>query len=515
MKIQIRTAQKIFLLLIIILAGLLRFYQIDTIPPGLYQDEAAIGYNAYTILTKGVDEYGTKYPLLFRSFGDYKLPGYIYTTAISMAIFGKTEFAIRFPSALMGTITVFIFYLFINELLNIDTSNLFHKKRRAFALFGSFLLAISPWHIQFSRGGFEATEAFFFFVLAGFLTLFYWRKKNILALFSGVFFFALTMYTYHPYRIIAPIIVSLIFFTFAFVKKLPKNHLAVGFIFLVLLSIPYVKFSLTKQGTARLAQTSFVNEHPTHTLLEAASLYPLIYLKNYISFFSLSFLFSEGDGIGRHQMAHFGLLPYWQLFLLFIGLVGVFYLKRSLFKYTVIVLGLLAPIAASLVVPSPHTLRSELMIIPLILIITYGLFSLLKSTLPFKKVFLCLVLIAALYESSYYLHFYYVHYPKINALDWGGNYKEVVQEAEEYKKNYSYIVVDNYFSFAAIYFKFYSDDIRPVFADSTWKKPKSWGSKKALYIRPYYGDGEKDAKIIKTIYLNTPNKDVFARFWEI
>ena len=47
-----------FLLAIIILAFILRFYKLGQIPPSLDWDETAHGYNAYSILKTARDEYG-------------------------------------------------------------------------------------------------------------------------------------------------------------------------------------------------------------------------------------------------------------------------------------------------------------------------------------------------------------------------------------------------------------------------------------------------------------------------
>ncbi|PIV01434.1 glycosyl transferase, partial [Candidatus Shapirobacteria bacterium CG03_land_8_20_14_0_80_40_19] len=70
----------LFFLLIVGLAFFLRFIFLTKSPPGFYVDEAAVGYNAYSILKTGADEYGKKFPLFFRSFGDYKMPLNIYLT---------------------------------------------------------------------------------------------------------------------------------------------------------------------------------------------------------------------------------------------------------------------------------------------------------------------------------------------------------------------------------------------------------------------------------------------------
>jgi len=83
---------------IITVAILLRFINLASIPVGFNDDEAAFGYNAYSILKTGMDEWGRFLPFpAFESFGDWKLVVYLYLTAISQFFFGMNEFATRFP----------------------------------------------------------------------------------------------------------------------------------------------------------------------------------------------------------------------------------------------------------------------------------------------------------------------------------------------------------------------------------------------------------------------------------
>ena len=81
----------LLLLLIVLAALLLRLWALDRVPPALWQDEVAHGYNAYSLLHTGRDEYNMAWPLFFRSYGTYKWPIYIYATAPSVAIFGLTR----------------------------------------------------------------------------------------------------------------------------------------------------------------------------------------------------------------------------------------------------------------------------------------------------------------------------------------------------------------------------------------------------------------------------------------
>src|SRR3989344_3129423 len=131
---------------VVILAAVLRFYQLGYSPPSLYWEEAALGYDAYSILKTGKDFHGNPWPLTaFESFGDWKPSLYFYTTVPSVAIFGLTAAA---P------------------------------------------LAISPWHLQLSRAGFEANLGLFLVVLGWF-----WSPA-----------LALSMYAYHANRLLAPLL---------------------------------------------------------------------------------------------------------------------------------------------------------------------------------------------------------------------------------------------------------------------------------------------------------------------
>ncbi len=105
-----------FLVLIIVIAALVRFIAIGDNPPSLNWDEVSHGYNAYSILKTGKDEWGKSFPTIFRAYGDYKLPVYIYLTAITESLFGLNAFAVRLPSVLAGIATVIFTYLLVSEL---------------------------------------------------------------------------------------------------------------------------------------------------------------------------------------------------------------------------------------------------------------------------------------------------------------------------------------------------------------------------------------------------------------
>jgi len=102
---------------ILFLAFILRFAFLSQIPSELNRDEASAGFNAYSLLKTGKDEHGNgPWPLVFRAFGDNKIPGYIYLTAPLIKIFGLNAFTVRLPSAFFGSLTILVFYFFDKEL---------------------------------------------------------------------------------------------------------------------------------------------------------------------------------------------------------------------------------------------------------------------------------------------------------------------------------------------------------------------------------------------------------------
>lgn len=231
----------IVLLSIILFAGFIRFYQVTTVPPALNSDEVAIGYNAYSILKTGRDEYGKLFPLTFRSFDDYKMPVYVYMVAGSMRIFGFGDFAVRFPSAVFGTLSVLFVYLLVREL--------FKEKDDRYAVVSAFLFAVSPWSIMFSRSGYEANVAVFFNIAAAYTLIVGLRKSWTLPL--SAILFSLSIWTYLSCRIFVPLL--LLGFLFIYWRQLFRKKIAVCLSVIIagMLLFPIIKMTFSPEGQMR------------------------------------------------------------------------------------------------------------------------------------------------------------------------------------------------------------------------------------------------------------------------
>lgn len=461
---------KITILLIIILALVLRFYKLDTNPPGLYWDEAVFGYDAYSVLKTGKDQHGEFLPLFFESFGDWKLPIYHYLLVPSIAVFGLNEFAVRFPSALLGTLTVIVFYFLIKKLLE---DNPTQGSAQAIPALSTLMLAISPWHIQFSRGGFESTAGLFALTLGAYLTLLAIERKNILHFTTSGIFFVASMYSYHAYRLFVPLFLIALVFIYRreIVKLTPKILIAA--IVPILILIPLARFSLTSEGQSRaISQSTFKKEELEQARLDydqkskkplrflSKYLYnpPLYYsyiaLNNYFDHFSPVFLFFKGDQIGRHSQVDMGQIHMFEGVLI---LLSIFAFKKinSNTKKIMIFWLILSPLPAIIVGPTPHAYRTLQMSIPLAFLSglgTYFLFSVIK----FSRLLSLLLAIIA-YSVLTHIHLLFTHYPKKFAADWQDGYKQMVQEVQKFQDNFDKIYITNINQVPYIYLLFYQN----------------------------------------------------------
>ena len=194
----LRLLQTNILLILICLVFLAtRLYKIDSIPASVYWDEASIGYNAYSVLTTGKDEWGETLPLHFRAFGEFKLPVYVYSVVISEAVFGVNAVAVRLPAVIFGLLSIVGLYFLVLEL----------TKQKSIALLSSFLFSITPWFFIFSRTGYEATAGLAFFIWATYFLIRSVQVKKYL-IFSTIFFIA-SAYSYNSFRILTPIVLGL------------------------------------------------------------------------------------------------------------------------------------------------------------------------------------------------------------------------------------------------------------------------------------------------------------------
>lgn len=261
------------LIVIVLLAAFLRLWGLGSVPISPDWDEAALGYNAYSLLHTGKDEYGQFMPIVMQSFNDYKPALYAYFIVPLLPIFGLDTFAVRLPSAIFGIITVLATYFLVKDLFARGVKN--NKGRQyteAVALLTTLLLAISPWHIQFSRVAFEANTGVAFNVLS---VLFFLKGlKRPWLLFVSVTFMALNLSVYQSERLFMPLLaLALVIIFRKELFALPKKYLIGALVIGVLVMSPLLYYMTTNQHVLARAKGVSVLSQQTPSTEEIAKRY--------------------------------------------------------------------------------------------------------------------------------------------------------------------------------------------------------------------------------------------------
>ena len=452
---------KLFIWLIVLLAFVLRFYRLADYP-ALNADEAAIGYNAYSLIETGKDEHGNPWPIHFQSFNDFKPGLYFYLVLPFVKVLGLTELAVRIPGALIGVLTVLFLYFLVKELF----------KNERLAVLSSLFLAISPWHLHFSRGGWEVNTATFLIVLGVWLFIKALEKPKYYVF--SVISLTLSLYAYHAARIIVPLLGFGLLVIYR--RQLTKNiktlllAAAVGVVLLSPLAKDMTKGAVVSRaaGVGLFADTgplSRINEqrgeHSNFQSLGAKLLhnkavnYGLAFAQNWAEHFWGEFLFLSGDDIQRNKVPETGVL--YLIELIFIA-VGLFAIAKNTKDWSLILWWLLvAPFAAALTFQSPHALRAQNMVIPLTVVSALGLTTLLNWAKGRKLVYLAIGLVIVL-GFARYLHLYYVHMAKEYPFSSQYGVKELAAYIRENQNKYQKIWVTDRYDQPYILLLFYGAD---------------------------------------------------------
>ncbi len=521
----------ILLAVIVVIATVLRLWNLGSVPPSPDWDEAALGYNAYSILQTGKDEYGKFMPIVLQSFDDYKPALYTYTIIPFIPLFGVTLIAVRLPSAIFGILTVLATYFLVKELF----------KRKDIALLSAFLLAISPWHMQFSRVAFETNTGLAFNVFSALFFIKSLKKPWLLSLSAACM--ALNLSIYQSDRVFTPLLaIMLVALYWKQLFALPKKYLISALVIGVIIASPFFYYLFTnKQALTRAKGVSVFSESTVllkdsqKRLLDDKNsgnvlgvllhnrrvVYANEILSGYLSHYDLKWLFIRGDLI-RHHAPAMGQMYLWELPFLLLGIYSLLFLPFSKkTKIFVFAWFLLAPIPASITTGVPHAVRT-LNFLPTFQIFTaIGLMSayLFIQKNRFRFVLASFLVFSIIFNFLYYLDQYFVQQNYFVSRDWQYGYEQTVAFVKKNEHTYKKIIVsdqpplDQSYMFFLFYLTYpprtYQNEgnvtagfrenhtfgkfeFRPI----TWNKEKRDGN--ILYVgRPE--DFPQDIKILKRV----------------
>ncbi len=463
----------IILIIIVIFASFFRLWRIDQVPVSLFGDELDVGYQAYSILKTGKDYYGNFLPLHFHSLAEWRTPLYIYSSVPTVAIFGISPLGVRLPASVFGILSIVAIYLLVGKITN----------NKNIGLLSAFVLAISPWHIQYSRAGFEVTQMLFFYILGLYFFLIALKQGKFLAL--SMAFLSLTPWVYSTAKLYLPL--TLIVLAIVYRKeilKLNRRYLVAAAVTFLIIITPITWSTIYGGGTARFSYISVftdpvtipevgfdrLNDARARTAVGEFGLSPTleeriihnkftwwgdVVVKNYFKTFSTEFLFIKGDPNLRHSPYMAGVMYKIEAIFLLLGLYFLFAKPYSRnVRILVVALLLLAPIPSAITRDGGTHATRLFFLLPFVVFLTsLGIFHTYKL-LTNRYKFLFVLLVSVGYFSSIYLyqHNYWYHYPTLSERWWHAGFEGAIKGAVAESDKYDKVIISMYDEPALIFF---------------------------------------------------------------
>lgn len=358
----------VIFLLILLLGAVVRLYALDSVPGGLNQDEASMGYDSFALLHYGVDRNNSHNPVHMIAWGSGQNALQAYATMPFIAAFDLNVLSIRLVPALFGVLCLVLVY-FAGALI----------AGRTYGALAMFIVAISPWHIVLSRWALESNFLPGVILIA--TTLLMLAQKHRRMLFFPFAFFALSLYAYSTAYAFVPIFfvgyaVYAFYHRIFSIKEWVVACLTFGVLaapiflfvivnFLKLDTITVANFTIPRMpGEARYTHmTSFFGHEFWRDIWG-----------NVRRVFDILFV-SYNDRETQSSVKDIGILYAWSIPFFFLGLIFIIrdFLKdkKPSLLFPVLLWFFGAFIVATLTSPAVH--RMNLIHFPMILIVAYGL----------------------------------------------------------------------------------------------------------------------------------------------
>ena len=435
--------------LIIFLAIFLRFYRLAQIPSGMTWDEAAVGYNGYSVIKTRHDEWLNRLPISFKSFGDFKAPFAIYLVGLITTLLGLNLYNVRLPFAISGVLAVWGMVKLTRLLLEVHYSPISPKKNniKLLTLASGFLLAISPWHLHFTRTGFESGLALTMIIWGVYLlakSVSSHKKINHFGVDYRLLFatglLASSLYTYHSSKIFLPLLLLMVGIIHHKIVLSNLKKISFSAIFFILLTIPLVKDSffgegLTRGGTLIFSQANSIGEFLN------------LFSQRLIAHLSPAFLIGGWTDTLRHgtQKHSAFLLSVFLFIVLGLGRLlaelllkkkrSIYWLKISLVW---ILLGLLPAVLGDTFPQANRALMALpgfiWLALPGIELLIFKISNFFKNKNQGYIAGVYIILLAIIINFVLYLHHYYSVFAKESATDYSEGYLEAMQLAYDYER---------------------------------------------------------------------------------
>lgn len=464
--------QILLMALIVLFAFILRTAWLNVMPVNLSNDEISIAYDAYSISKTLRDQHDHFLPVSFQSFNTYKAPLTIYLSIPFIKIFGNTNFAVRFPSAIFGSLTVLFLGMVVFEI----------TKNKQLSLISSLVLAVTPWHVYTSRMALESNIALFFVVFGVYLFYKGLFITNRLFTIASVISFCLSMYSYHTEWVFTPLLfIALIVLNRKKIKDI--RFYIFSFLSLIILSSPLFLDTLFNPSPTRRSSSEFFMNDPYVQQLLASPKYGIIQgtaiilkriFDNYSQYLNIGLLFFNGLNLNfvvsdfrmiidnppiPVGLFLFGFLPFFLY-----GIVNIKKIFKDDYKF-ILTWALLSPLVPAFTLGGANFVRFLVAVAPFSIIIGGGLYFFWKLH---KNITLKILIMLLIVGSFVYAALSYFQYGISSKYNYLYNYEEICTYIKKNYGDYDRIVMDakfgdtyEYYGVPDLYMGYY-DRINPI-----------------------------------------------------
>ena len=451
-------ASKVLISLILVLHLIIRVVGLDKSPASVNWDEASLGYNAYSLLVTGADEFGKRWPLALRSFDDYKPALYSYLSMIPIKIWGLNQRSTRVVSAVAGTMSL----IGLAGLINIYI----HHQMASWLL--CFLVGFGPVRLHFSRVALETNLSMAFFTFG----LFFWLKRQKI---WSLVFWILAFLSYHSARIAVPFLMILALIDPIKMIRVKNYNIKISkqdrWLLIILAGCVG---GLLYGGISRFKAENLFSRYWPFTprnllgtdLVSQIRVSPLYYLSGIILGHLFSYVSLANYGANIYHWIKYSVqfvpnltfLGFWETLCLIPGLL-ILSQKLNLYNYRFLLYAILATAIPTVVTWNWfHTLRAVNMLPILEIVAVIGLINILKK-LKISYLVLVFLIIVGLGQIAYLTINEIVYSPVENYEEYQpGGFKEGVPLVKSLGGNYRQIIVDSKQANPYIFFLFYGQE---------------------------------------------------------
>ena len=391
----------ILLILILVISIFSRFYRLSTIPGTINRDEAFQGYIAYTLLKFGIDSYGKRFPVYLAVWGH---GASVFQSIIEIPFvyfMDLTVLAIRIPTAICSVINLLIVYLMIKKF-----------KGNQIALFSTYLLSISPYHIMIARWSLDCNLAPYFLTLG----LYFFIKgadDDYFFIFSAIFY-GISLYCYANIWLVLPfiILIQMIYF-YMFNKKKINIIIFVSITILFLFALPLMIFLLVNKNLIDEIQLKYMTIPKLIYIRDNEIKFNPIDLLINIYYF-IKIIISQNDEHIYNVTPTYGFYYKTSLFFLIIGFIHCYNKikegnknKKITFEFFLIIYIIAGTVIGILIKPNIN--RINIIFIPLIIICSFGIIIIFKN----HKKLMIIPIIIYLIQFIDFEHYYFSKYNNI------------------------------------------------------------------------------------------------------